>query len=74
LSPPISRIPKENHEKDILLDNGEETSFKEIHKKNLELELREKEITLREREIKARVAEAEARMMEAKAEALELEN
>ncbi|CAB5386041.1 unnamed protein product [Rhizophagus irregularis] len=67
---------KENHERaeNILSDNEEETFSKEIHKKNLELELKEKEIILREREIKTRVAEAEARMMEAKAEALEIEN
>ncbi|CAB4422151.1 unnamed protein product [Rhizophagus irregularis] len=79
LSPSNSRTPirsKENHERaeNILSDNEEETFSKEIHKKNLELELKEKEIILREREIKARVAEAEARMMEAKAEALEIEN
>ncbi|RGB33580.1 hypothetical protein C1646_761569 [Rhizophagus diaphanus] len=73
-----SRIQKnkENHERaeNILSDNEEETFSKEIHKKNLELELKEKEIILREHEIKARVAEAEVRMMEAKAEALEIEN
>ncbi|GBC17022.2 hypothetical protein GLOIN_2v1545568 [Rhizophagus irregularis DAOM 181602=DAOM 197198] len=74
-----SRTPirsKKNHERaeNILSDNEEETFSKEIHKKNLELELKEKEIILREREIKARVAEAEAQMMEAKAEALEIEN
>ncbi|GET63974.1 hypothetical protein GLOIN_2v1545568 [Rhizophagus irregularis DAOM 181602=DAOM 197198] len=79
LSPSNSRTPirsKENHERteNILSDNEEETFSKEIHKKNLKLELKEKEIILREREIKARVAEAEARMMEAKAEALEIEN
>ncbi|CAB4479109.1 unnamed protein product [Rhizophagus irregularis] len=79
LSPSNSRTPirsKENHERaeNILSDNEEETFSKEIHKKNLELELKEKEIILREREIKARVAEAEARMMEAKAKALEIEN
>ncbi|PKK73608.1 hypothetical protein RhiirC2_823058 [Rhizophagus irregularis] len=79
LSPSNSRTPirsKENHERaeNILSDNEEETFSKEIHKKNLELELKEKEIILREREIKTRVAEAEARMMEAKAEALEIEN
>ncbi|CAB4460468.1 unnamed protein product [Rhizophagus irregularis] len=67
---------KENHERaeNILSNNEEETFSKEIHKKNLELELKEKEIILREREIKTQVAEAETRMMEVKAEALEIEN
>jgi hypothetical protein len=78
LSPSSSRTSiksKKNHgREDILLDNEEEILLKEIHKKNLELELKEKEILLKEREVKARLAEAEARLMEAKAEALELEN
>ena len=49
LSPSISRTPKENHEReedDREEDNGEETLLKEIHKKNLELELKEKKITV----------------------------
>ncbi|POG77570.1 hypothetical protein GLOIN_2v1545568 [Rhizophagus irregularis DAOM 181602=DAOM 197198] len=52
LSPSNSRTPirsKENHERaeNILSDNEEETFSKEIHKKNLELELKEKEIILK---------------------------
>ncbi|GES94675.1 hypothetical protein GLOIN_2v1545568 [Rhizophagus clarus] len=58
LSPPISRTSviklKENHErKNISLDNEEDLLFKEIHKKNLKLELRERKIVSKECEIKA---------------------
>ena len=71
---PGSFTKEEREEILILSENEEEILYRDIHRKNLELELKEREMSLKEREIKTRVAEAEVRIMEAKARALELEN